>query len=440
MTNIDTLIAARWVIPIEPHNQYYDHYAIAIHHGKIIEILPSHQAAIKYEATQKIALPNHVVLPGLINAHTHSPMTLFRGLADDLMLMDWLNHHIWPAEGKWLSEAFVRDGTELALAEMLKSGTTCFNEHYFFPQTTAECVIAAKMRARIGILVLEAAALSNHSVAETLSRGIAFSQQYQSHSHIEVSLAPHAPYSVSDAALQHIKTLAAEHQLPIHMHVHETAAEVQQGLEKYGKRPLQRLFDLGLLSSRFQAVHMTQINEEDVEILQRTGSSVVHCPKSNLKLASGFCPVQRLINADILLALGTDGAASNNDLDMFSEMRIAALLAKPVAQDATALSAAMTLRMATLGGAQALQMESEIGSLEIGKAADIIAVDLNHLNTQPIYNPISQLVYAAHSNQVTDVWVAGIPLLRNNKLTTLDEEAILAKTKEWQQRVKKVEG
>jgi 5-methylthioadenosine/S-adenosylhomocysteine deaminase len=437
MNNIDTLLLARWVIPIEPHNKYYEHHAVAINQGRIIEILPNPDAETKYQATHKIILSDHVVLPGLINAHTHSPMTLFRGLADDLRLMDWLNNHIWPAESTWLSEAFVRDGTELALAEMIKSGTTCFNEHYFYPEQIAACTIAAKMRARIGIHLLESTtAPGNSSLDKALQNHAKLAEYARTYPQIAISLAPHAPYSVSDHALQKIKELADEFQLPIHIHMHETDTEIQQELAKHGKRPLRRLHELGLLSPRFQAVHMTQVNDEDLALLQETGATVIHCPESNLKLASGFCPVQRLINANVLVALGTDGAASNNNLDMFGEMRTTALLAKAIAQDATALSAAMALRMATLDGARVLQLDREIGSLESGKAADMIAVNLNHLNTQPVYNPISQLVYAAHGNQVTDVWVAGTPLLRDNQPITLDEENIFAKTHAWQQRIR----
>jgi 5-methylthioadenosine/S-adenosylhomocysteine deaminase len=435
MNKIDTLLLARWVIPIEPLNKYYEHHAVAIDRGRIIEILPNNEAEIKYQAENKVVLADHVVLPGLINAHTHSAMTLFRGLADDLALMDWLNNHIWPAEGKWLSEAFVRDGTELALAEMIKSGTTCFNEHYFYPEQIAACTMAAKMRARIGVLLLESVTMGNSSLKDVLSHGVAFLQHYRGHPQIAVSLAPQGPYSVSDHALQKIKTLADEYQAPIHMHMHETTAEIQQEFVKYCNRPLRRLYGLGLLSPDFQAVHMTQVNDEDFALMQETGISVIHCPESNLKLASGFCPVQRLINANVVVALGTDGAASNNDLDMLGEMRSAALLAKVIAQDATALSAAMALRMATLDGARVLQLDHEIGSLEVNKAADIIAVNLNQCNTQPVYNPISQLVYAAHSEQISDVWVAGVPLLRNKQLTTLDEEAILLKAQDWRQRI-----
>lgn len=434
---IDTLLLARWVIPVEPHNVFHENYAVAIHQGRIIDLLPNEAAQAKYQANEVLHLTDHVILPGFINAHTHSPMTLFRGFADDLVLMEWLNNHIWPAEKAWLDEQFVQDGTELALAEMIRCGTTSFNEHYFFHETIANATIEAGMRARLGILLLEVVDVAKSRIEDVIIDGVAFAKQYKDHSTIQVSLAPQGPYSVSDSSLSRIKEIAQEHDLPIHMHVHETVAEIEQGIANYHKRPMKRLRDLGLLSPKFQAVHMTQINEEDWEILLETGISVIHCPESNLKLASGFCPVDRLLKAGVNVAIGTDGAASNNDLDMMGEMQSAAFVGKVIAKDGTAVSAAETLRMATLNGAKVLQMEKETGSLEKGKSADIIAINLNELNTQPVFNPISQVVYAAHQHQVTHVWVNGRTLMKNRELTTLDEQAILAKAKMWQQRLKK---
>lgn len=434
---IDKLLFARWVIPVEPHNIYHENYAVAIHEGRIIDLLPNDAAQAKYQATESIHLTEHVLLPGFINAHTHSPMTLLRGLADDLALMDWLNNHIWPAEKAWLNEQFVKDATELALAEMIRCGTIGFNEHYFYHDKIAETTIKAGMRARIGILVLEIVDVGATSAEDLIRHGRQFIEKYKDHPTIQVSLAPHAPYSVGDDALLKINDLAKEYGLPIHMHVQETAFEVNQETVKYSKRPMKRLQDLGLLSPKFQAVHMTQVNEEDLAILVETGTSVVHCPESNLKLASGFCPVNQLLKAGVNVALGTDGAASNNDLDMLGEMRTAAFIGKAVAQEDTAVSAADALRMATLNGAKALQWENETGSLEVGKSADIIAINLNDLNTQPVYNPISQIVYAAHQHQVTDMWIRGRPIMRDRELKTLDEKVILTKTKEWQKKIGK---
>lgn len=435
-STIDTLLIARWVIPVEPHNIYHENCAVAIHEGRIVGILPSDEAQKKYKAREVIQLSEHAILPGFINAHTHSPMVLLRGLADDLTLMDWLTNHIWPAETKWLNEDFVRDGMELALAEMIRCGTTAFNEHYFYYPVAAETTIRAGLRARIGIFIMDLVSVANNHIEDLMRDGIPFIEKYKNHPLVQVSLAPHAPYSVNDDSLLRLKEISDEYKLPIHMHVQETAGEVEQEIEKNHKSPLKRLKDLGLLSSQFQAVHMTQIDDADLDILKETGASIVHCPESNLKLASGFCPVSRLWEAGVNVALGTDGAASNNDLDILGEMRTAALIGKAVAKDGTAVSAANALRMATLNGARALQWESETGSLEIGKSADIIAINLNQLHTQPVYNPISQIVYAANAQQITDVWVQGKAVMQNRELKTLDEKAILVKTKEWQKRIK----
>jgi 5-methylthioadenosine/S-adenosylhomocysteine deaminase len=438
---IDTLLLPRWIVPIEPHNVYHESYALAIHAGRIVDLLPQDKAKEKYSANQVIDLPNHVVLPGFINAHAHSPMTLLRGLADDLALMDWLNHHIWPVEKKYLSEEFVQDGTELAFIEMIRCGTIGFNEHYFFYEKTAEVAVKAGMRARAGVHLLDAADLVGRSNLNYINtKGIEFIEQYKNHPLVQPSFAPHAPYTVGDEGFLRINEISQQYQIPIHLHVQETAFEVESETEKYGKRPMKRLHDLGLLSPLFQAVHMTQVNEADLELLVESGSHVIHCPESNLKLASGFCPAQRLLDANVNVALGTDGAASNNDLDMLGEMRTAALIGKIVAQKDTAVSAADALRMATLNGAKAMHWDKEIGSLEVGKSADMIAMDLSDANTQPVYNPISQIVYAAHQNQVTDVWVQGRPLMRNRELRTLDEKAIFEKTQIWRDKIKNCKG
>lgn len=433
---VDTLLLARWLIPVEPHHIYYENYAVAIKDGRIVDILSNDEAQKKYQAHETIHLLEHAILPGLINAHTHSPMALLRGLADDLTLMDWLQNHIWPAEKAWLSEDFIKDGMELAIAEMIRCGTTGFNEHYLYYGAAAEITAKTGMRANIGIFIMDLLSIANNRIEDLVRDGLPFIEKYNDHPLIQVSLAPHGPYSVGDDSLRQLKEISDKYNLPIHMHVQETAVEVQEAMAKTNKRPLQRLYDLGLLSSQFQAVHMTQVNDEDLAILQATSTSVVHCPESNLKLTSGFCPVSRLIRSGINVALGTDGAASNNDLDMLGEMRTAALIGKLVAEDSTAVSAPEALRMATLNGAIALGWQKETGSLEIGKSADIIAINLNELNTQPVYNPISQIVYAASAHQITDVWVKGRALMRSRELKTLNEKSILEKAKLWQERIR----
>jgi len=435
MKHIDTLINARWIIPVEPLHTVHENHSLAIHEGQILDILPQDTALQNYRAETVHHLDQHVLIPGLVNAHTHAAMSLFRGLADDLPLMDWLQNHIWPAEGRWISSEFVADGTRHAVAEMLRGGTTCFSDMYFFPDETARIADSAGIRAVVGLILIDFPTVWAATVDEYLHKGIEVHDHFRHNPLITTAFAPHAPYTVSDGPLERILTYAEEMDIPIHMHVHETAHEVHEAESMHGQRPLARLEQLGLLSPRFIGVHMTQLVDEEIAHYARSGAHVVHCPESNLKLASGFCPVQKLLDAGVNVALGTDGAASNNDLDMFSEMRTAALLAKAVAEDASALSAAQALYIATLGGAKALGLDDHIGSLTPGKAADITAVNLASLETQPLYHPVSQLVYAACREQVTDVWVAGKHLLKERMLTTLDLAAIVGKAHSWGEKI-----
>lgn len=435
MQSIDTLIHARWLIPVEPHGVVYENHSLAIHEGRILALGPRADILAGFQAETSIELNQHALLPGLINAHTHSAMSLMRGLADDLPLMSWLQEHIWPAEQRWVSEEFVHDGSQLAIAEMLRSGTTCFNDMYFFPEATARVAATAGMRASVGLILIDFPTAYANDPDDYLHKGLTLHDQYRNDPLIHTAFAPHAPYTVSDGPLEKLRVLSDEMDIPVHMHVHEIAHEVSEAEANYGLRPLQRLDRLGLLSPAMMAVHMTQLTAEDIELVAERGCHVVHCPESNLKLASGFCPVQQLTDAGINVALGTDGAASNNDLDMFGEMRTAALLGKAVAQDAAALSAADTLRMATLNGARALGLGDEIGSLEPGKWADLCAVNLVELETQPMYHPLSQLVYACSRHQVTDVWVAGRHLLKERHLTTLDYDAQMLQATIWQQKL-----
>lgn len=433
--NIDTLIDARWVIPVNPDGMVLEHHSVAINEGRIHGIIPTEEAE-KYHAMSRHTLTTHALIPGLINAHTHASMNLLRGLADDLPLMTWLNDHIWPAEQKWVNEDFVADGTRLAVAEMLRGGVTCFNDMYFYPDVTARVCADAGMRAVVGLIMIDFPSTWAGSADEYLHRGLAVQDHYRAHPLITTAFAPHAPYSVSDEPLESIRTLADELGLQIHIHLHETKDEIQHSLGQYGVRPIQRLKDMELLSPSLIAVHMTQLQDDELEIIAESGAHVVHCPESNLKLASGFCPTARLQESGINVALGTDSAASNNDLDMFSEMRTAALLAKGVAGDASALPAATALRMATYNGAMALGIAEDTGSLETGKYADITAVDLGRLESQPIYHPISQLVYASSRNMVTDVWIGGKQVLKAGEMTTLNDSVILSESSHWQAKLR----
>ena len=432
---IATLLHARWIVPVQPDGCVLEHHALAIQDGRILAILPQAEAATRYRADTTLHLDRHVLIPGLINAHTHASMTLLRGLADDLPLMSWLQDHIWPAEARWVDPDFVRDGTRLALAEMLRGGTTCFNDMYFFPEVTTTAVREAGMRACVGLIALDFPTAYARNLDEYLDKGLALHSELQNDPLVRVAFAPHAPYTVSASALERIGRLADELDIPVHIHVHETAAEVADFEAKHGCRPLARLNQLGLVSPRLLAVHMTQLEPVEIDQLAQAGAHIAHCPESNLKLASGFCPSARLDAAGVNLALGTDGAASNNDLDLFGELRTAALLGKGVAGDAAALPAARVLRMATLNGARALGLAADIGSLEPGKAADIVAVDFGQLESAPVYHPISQLVYATGRHQVSDVWIAGRQLLANRQLTTLDSDELLQRAQRWQRDI-----
>jgi len=424
MKNIDTLLHARWIIPVEGNDHCLANHSIAIHDERILDILPSNKARDIYQAQTEVDYAQHALIPGLINAHTHAAMSLFRGLADDLALMDWLNNHIWPAENQWVNEDFVQLGTELACAEMLRSGTTCFNDMYFFPDIAARVASKTGIRACVGLIALDFPTIWARDADEYIDKGLIVHDAYRGNELINTSFAPHAPYTISDEPLQKIRMLADELDLPVHMHIHETAHEVDEAVIKMGQRPLQRLADLGLISPNLVAVHMTQLLAEEIDQLAAAGSHIVHCPKSNLKLASGFCPVQRLLNAGINVALGTDSAASNNDLDMFSEMKTAALLAKGVSGDATAVPAHQALTMATLNGAKALGIDNKTGSLSIGKYADLIAVDFSSTETTPVYDPISHLVYCCGREQVSDAWIAGKHIMKKRTITTLDIDRI----------------
>ncbi|HQA26242.1 MAG TPA: TRZ/ATZ family hydrolase [Candidatus Competibacteraceae bacterium] len=432
---IATLLHARWIVPVQPDGCVLEHHALAIQDDRILAILPQAEAATRYRADTTLHLDRHVLIPGLINAHTHASMTLLRGLADDLPLMSWLQDHIWPAEARWVDPDFVRDGTRLALAEMLRGGTTCFNDMYFFPEVTATAVREAGMRACVGLIALDFPTAYARNLDEYLDKGLALHSELQNDPLVRVAFAPHAPYTVSASALERIGRLADELDIPVHIHVHETAAEVADFEARHGCRPLARLNQLGLVSPRLLAVHMTQLEPVEIDQLAQAGAHIAHCPESNLKLASGFCPSARLDAAGVNLALGTDGAASNNDLDLFGELRTAALLGKGVAGDAAALPAARVLRMATLNGARALGLAADIGSLEPGKAADIVAVDFGQLESAPVYHPISQLVYATGRHQVSDVWIAGRQLLANRQLTTLDSDELLQRAQRWQRDI-----
>jgi 5-methylthioadenosine/S-adenosylhomocysteine deaminase len=435
MVDIDQILEARWVVPVEPHGVVLEHHAVAIAGDVIADVLPIDSASSKYPDALRVNLAEHALIPGLVNAHTHNPMTLMRGLADDLPLMTWLQQHIWPAEARVLGPEYVRDGIELAIAEMLRGGTTCCNENYFFPDVQAATYLRHGFRAAVGLPFVEFPSAWAKSRDEYFDKNLAVHDQFKGERLVTTTLSPHAPYTVADETFTRIRMLSDQLDVPVHIHVHETAQEVEDSKKQYGQRPLARLHGLGLVNDHLIAVHMTQLLEAEIELCAAAGASVVHCPESNLKLASGFCPAQRLRSSGVNLAIGTDGCASNNDLDMFAEMRTAALLAKGVANDASAFDAAFALQAATLNGAQALGLVERIGSIVAGKQADLAAVRLDALETQPIYHVISQLVYASGRQQVSDVWIAGARKVENGTLLEFDPVELRAKAQAWRERI-----
>ena len=437
MENVDSLISAKWVVPVEPAGVVLPDHCVEVRGGRIAAVLPSAEAEKRYSAPSALRLDGHALIPGLVNLHTHAAMSLMRGLADDLPLMEWLKDHVWPAEAKHVSHAFVHDGTLLACAEMLRGGVTCFNEMYFFPGAAAEAALEARMRAAIGIIAIELPTAYASDADDYIAKGLATRDAFRDEKRLSFTMAPHAPYTVADRTFARMLTIAEELDLPIHVHLHETRDEIDQGLALTNKRPLERLRALGLVGPRLIAVHGIHLAREEIALLARFGASVAHCPSSNLKLASGFAPVAALLRAGVNVGLGTDGAASNNRLDMFQEMRTAALLAKAVAGEADAMPAQQALAAATLNGARALGLDGEIGSLLPGKAADLCAVSLGELELAPCYDPISHLVYAAGREHVTHVWIEGELLVEERRLTAWSRPDLLRRAHSWREQLAK---
>ena len=439
-TNYQILLP-EWIITVNSEFEILSDYALVIADQRIHSLLPTADILDLpfYAQAEKFNLPDQILMPGLVNAHTHASMSLFRGLADDLPLMEWLNKHIWPAESQWVNADFIRDGFELAAAEMIRSGTTCMSDMYFSPDIIGHHAQKVGLRTVVGLIVLDFPTMWAKDADDYLHKALAVFDEVKSHALVTAAFAPHAPYTVSDAPLEKIAMYSNELDLPVHMHIHETAFEVADAEKNSGMRPLQRLDQLNLVNPNLIAVHMTELNEFEIERIAEAGVHVAHCPESNLKLASGFCPVNQLQLNGINVCLGTDGAGSNNDLDMFSEMRTAALLAKGVSADARACNIRQTIEMATINGARALGLGDEIGSIEVGKQADLIAIDMSAINTQPLYDPAAQIVYATNSRQVSHVWIAGKSQLRDFDLCHLDEDEIRHKAKQWRVKINKSE-
>ena len=436
----ETVIEAGWVIPVEPAEVVLRDHAVVLSGERIQAILPSREAREKHPDALRLELTHHVLIPGLINLHTHAAMTLMRGLGDDLALMEWLNQRIWPAEMRLASPEFVHDGTLLACAEMLRGGVTCFNDMYFFPEAAGRAALAAGMRAALGIIVIEFRSPYATDPSDYLTKGLETRDALKHEPLLSFCLAPHAPFTVSDATFERLAVYAAELDLPVHIHVHETAAEVSESVSSHSLRPLRRLQKLGLLGPNLIAVHAVHLADDEIALLAEHACHIAHCPSSNLKLASGIAPVAALHEAGVNIALGTDGAASNNRLDIFSEMRLAALLAKGASGKATVLPAHAVLRMATLNAARALGLEESIGSLVPGKLADVVAVDLSAPELLPCYDPASHLVYVAGRNNVSHVWVGGELLVEGGRLAHLHDEELQGKAAYWRDRIRSQDG
>jgi len=437
MSVFDFVIHPEWIVPIAPRNQVLQGHSLAVTDGCISAICPQTEGRA-LTAKQHIELPMQALLPGFVNAHGHAAMTLLRGYADDYPLMTWLQEHIWPAETHFVSEEFVRSGTNLALLELIRGGTTTFSDMYFFPDITAECADFAGIRTQLMFPIIDVPTAWAADPESYLAKGLALRDRYRGHDRVEIGFGPHSNYTVSEATLSRVATLANELDAPLQIHLQETRGEVQMSVENLGERPIDQLARIGMLGPRTQCVHMTALADEDMTLLATTGAHVVHCPRSNMKLASGICPTQRLLNKGINVAIGTDGAASNNRLNMLAELQSAALLAKLESNEATAISASTALEMATLNGAKALGIDTITGSLEVGKAADMIAIGLDDPSHQPVHHVLSQLVYATAGNEVTHSWVNGVPLMVNREVTTLNTNAIVTEANTWRDRLHKL--
>ena len=434
-TTVDSIIHAQAILTVDESNCLLHNHSVIIDGGKILNILPHADAKQNYCSENSYDLQQHVLMPGLINAHGHAAMSLMRGLADDYPLMDWLNDHIWPAENAFVSDTFVHDGTELAMAEMIRSGTTCYSDMYFFPEAAAQITAKVGMRAQFTSPVFDFPSNWGDGPDDYLNKAQDLAKLYHDNELINIALGPHAPYTVSDGPMQDAQALADKNNLAMQIHLHETAFEVESAEAESGQRPIARLAALGLFNANLQCVHMTTLNAQDIKTVAEHGASIIHCPESNLKLASGMTPIQQCIDAGINIALGTDGAASNNGLNLFSEMRTAALLAKAVAGDATAVDADTAIRMATINGAKALGIDAITGSLEVGKAADIIAIDFSQLEMQPVHNINSQIAYTHPADKVNYSWVAGKCLMQNRKLLGIDELDVIKRAQQWHKKL-----
>ncbi len=435
MSEQQLILSPKWLIPVVPAGVILEDHSLVITGSTITDLCPREAALRLYPGHQEILLDRHALTPGFINAHGHAAMTLLRGYADDKALMDWLNNYIWPAENQFMTEAFVYDGTSLAIAEMIRSGTTCGIDTYFFPNASAKAYLDLGFRAQVSMPIIQFPTPWASSEEEHLIKAIEVHQKIKAEPLLTTALAPHAPYTVSDEGFAKVARYADDINVPIHLHLHETETETTDAVAATGERPIARMQRLGILTPRLQAVHMTQLTSDEIQLLKANNINIAHCPDSNLKLSSGYCPVPTLLAAGINVAVGTDGVASNNNLDMSAELRSAALLAKGMSGDPTAVSAQQALAMGTINGAKLLGLEDKLGSLEPGKLADIIAIDLSEPLSQPVHNPISQIIYSASGSDVSHVWIHGQAKLADKTFVDIDVPDILRRANEWRETI-----
>lgn len=407
MTRVDSIISARWIIPVAPKGTVLENHSVLINDGRIFAVLPTSEAESNYESDDWTKLGDEVLLPGFVNLHSHAAMNLVRGLGADLPLMEWLTKEIWPAEGRLMSPEFVEEGSFLAGLEMARGGTTTASDHYFFPESAAAGLRRAGLRCAVSGIVIGFPSAWCASDEEYLARAEELLKAHEGDEYVRATVAPHAPYTVSDESLAKCAELSRKYSAPIHMHVNETSVEVEGSLKEHGERPIQRLKRLGLLTDKLIAVHSVHASAEDIEEMKNAGASMCHCPCSNLKLASGFAPFADFIKSGVNVGIGTDGAASNDKLDMLGESRLAAMLAKAASGDPTAAKVHDVIEAATLGGARALHWDDRIGSIEPGKEADLVSISLSEVNSIPVQDPAAQLLYAADRSDVTRTWVHG---------------------------------
>ena len=432
----DLIVEAPWVLPVAPQNVALADHGVAVRDGRILAVAPQADLAEQFEPAEHVHVDEGILTPGLINAHGHAAMTLMRGAGEDLPLQAWLSERIWPLEAKLVNAEYVRVGTTLGMAEMLLSGTTTFTDMYFYPEVVAEAVRQAGMRAQLAFPIFDGVNAWASGLDDCFSKGLALHDAYRNDDRVMVAFGPHAPYTVPQKALEKILMLSQEIYLSVHIHLHENAAEVAEARAAHSQSWVEKLADIGLINPQLQAVHMTQLEPNEIELVAAGGAHVVHCPNSNLKLASGICPTTALGEAGVNVAIGTDGAASNNTLDMAAEARTASLLAKHHSERADAGGVDTTLAMATLHGARALGREDDLGSLEPGKLADIACFQPDGFAALPLYDPMASFVHGAPHHKATHVWVAGDAVVRDGRLTGIDEHALKRDVEQQAERVR----